>query len=675
MKIVLYLVSLCACCALFSGCDYLKEKADGSDKKVVDTKTAAEIQLQQKLKESAQKHFPNNAILQAEWVNKQLGAHAEISRLIPDMPTSDYAVLVERAEAKYTSDYIERLRYLTTQIDAYKRIKLEQIKFDNSQWQIVSQTAEKNAPDNYQARLEIISDWKSAFATLNSRKGFFTQEEIDIFAQKLYTDYADKPREFIKYYEDCVDAKYQFNRYTVAGVERELQDELKAELLQDNGLSYQAKYAQLKDILKKAKDNPSLTLNALLNRKAVAKKQIKSEDSLRERAETIFRQSIFTMHGADNQIYTSALVKINGKVVVLSTKHFIPEKFPVVFSNSRGKIVCSKAYVSDSHPMILLIPDKEPTEFTPIEVVSKEDSLDLPNRELFMIAPARAGFMSVPVSVFSEDNEYLNFTSATNPYTSYSTSVRPIGRNATRLLVSITKTVDVGENAVVLDSKTGKLVSMAINVNNPGVISHWGKTGNVIGHENQSIPDYSTFVRQFDGAVNKTDAPRDSIKFVRITAFENWTPLNIEKFQKQKNEIRTFTDDNNDFLMFFKSNRFGEALRSRRLGRIAERYRKPLMHDNITRESFERNYRNYMIEVAYALKRDLMGNKDASEFYSIYRQEYKYQYKLREAMYKFISESLEDKNILNIIHTDLKTRYNNSSHNGARIGGSIGGGY
>jgi hypothetical protein len=99
------------------------------------------------------------------------------------------------------------------------------------------------------------------------------------------------------------------------------------------------------------------------------------------------------------------------------------------------------------------------------------------------------------------------------------------------------------------------------------------------------------------------------------------------------------------------------------------------MHDNITRESFERNYRNYMIEVAYALKRELMGNKDASEFYSIYRQEYKYQYKLREAMYKFISESLEDKNILNIIHTDLKTRYNNSSHNGARIGGSIGGGY
>lgn len=671
MKVVFYFVLVCLSLSLFSGCDYIKEKKEILEKKMSNSETSTvDVEIQNKLRELAKKNFPNSQALQEEWVSKQYGAYEELSRFIPDMPLNEYTALRNRAEAKYQSDYVARLKYMSEQTNAYYRLKQIRVSFSDKQWDEIYALVDAVAPDNYIEKIRLLHDWKYAMSAINARKHYFSTQEIDAFYADLCKNYPDKPRKFVEHYENCAVAKYKFDRFVITGVKKDVQDDVKKLILKKTDLSYPQKYTELQTVLTQIKKDPSVA-SKILNKKITTDESAE----LRNRAEEIFRQSIFTKRGSEEEIYTAALVKMNGKVVVLATKHFIPEKFPVVFANSRGKIVCSKGYISDSHPMILLIPDEVPSNFTPIEVVSNEDSLALFDRELFMIAPAQGGFISSPVSVFSEDNDYLNLTAATNPSTSYSTSVKPLGRNGQRLLISIVEKVKVGENSVVIDSKTGKLVSMAVRVYNAGVISHFGKTGNVIGHENFAIPDFSTFVRQFDGTVNKTDAPRSSIRFVRMTAFENWKLLDVEKFQKQKNEIRLFTDDNNDFLMFFKSNMFNEALRSRRLGRIAERYRKPLLYDNITRESFERYYRNYMIDVAYALKRELAGNKNEKEFYSIYRQEYKYQNALREAMYKYISEGLEDKNIMNIIHTDLTTRYNNSSHNNARIGGSIGGGY
>ncbi len=442
---------------------------------------------------------------------------------------------------------------------------------------------------------------------------------------------------------------------------------------------YIAKNEKLKSVTIELVKNPNAKLDDLITGlKIPEKKAEKVDEDLSKRAEAIFRESIFTMRGPEESIYSAALVKMKGKMVVLATKEFIPRRFPVVFANSRGKVVCSKAYVSETHPMVLFIPDYEPKEFNPIEVVEPEDVSNLFDRELFMIAPHEGGFLTVPLLVFSEDKDYLNLSSYTNPSTSYSTSLRRLDRDGNKLLVSITQKMSVGENSVVIDSKTGKLVSMAVRIFNPGVLSWRGKTGSVIGHENFAIPDVSTFIRQFNGTANKTDAPRGAIRFVRMTAFENWKPLNVSKFWSQKNEIREFTDSNNDFLMFFMHNSFHEALRSNRIARVAEKYRKPLLYDNLTRTSWENQYRTYMLEVSYLLKRELMGNKKVEDYYSIYREEYKYQLALRQAMYDYLSAGLKDSNIVNLIHVDLTTRHG-SSHStgcaGGRIGGSIGGGY
>lgn len=82
-----------------------------------------------------------------------------------------------------------------------------------------------------------------------------------------------------------------------------------------------------------------------------------------------------------------------------------------------------------------------------------------------------------------------------------------------------------------------------------------------------------------------------------------------------------------------------------------------------------------MIEVSYAIKRSMQKYIEPEKFYSIYRQELLYQLKLRQSMSDYISESVKDQNVLNVLHTDLTTRYNNNGVNSERIGGSVGGGY
>jgi len=613
----------------------------------------------------AEKYFPDSPELQEQWKKKQMVARAELMSFVPDMPAQEYARLRARAEARYPEDFCERIKYVRGQASAFAEYSRACATLGEGDARFVKKAAEDFAPDNYAARLKLAEQWRGAFSAMKSRRENFSAEEYDTIKKEICEKFANNPdAAAAEFYKQAV-AKRSFDSYALPVAQMR---EIKEDVAKIEGHDYVAKLAELKKRAEQARrggKSASAAPNA---------EQQKREENIYKFAEKVFRESIFTMRGAEEEIIPAVLAQMNGKPVVLCTKHFIPEKFPVVLSNGTGKIKCSKAYVSETHPMILLIPDELPPEFKPLKLAGAGGA-PLPDRELCMIAPTRGGLASFGVSVFSEDNEYINLTSSTNPHIENRISVRRLDRDGKRLLISLSEIIEVGDNSVIIDANSGELVSMAVRIYNPGVLSFTGKTGSIIGHEKAPIPDFTTFMRQFDGTASKTFAPRSSIRFVRISAFEGWKPLDIDAFNKQKKEIAYFTDENNDFLMFFKRNLFDEALHSRRLARIAGKYRHHLLEERLTGDSYERFYRNYMLEVSYALKRELVGNKKPENFYSIYRQEFKYQLKLREAMYTYLADALADKNIFNIIHYDLRGRYNNCSHNNGRLGGSIGGGY
>ncbi len=667
----------------FSGCDYIKEKL-GDSKKVIENmkssnvaqKTPEEIAIEQ-ITAASKKYFPDSPSMRKVWIERQIEARNDISSYMPDMPIKDYALIRERAEAKYPSDYVERKKYIYAQTEAYIRLKSSQSYFSDSEWKIVSNSIDKVVVDDFVKRIEKMEEWRDACYAIRSHKAYFERSEYDTIVSKIIKKYESTPSEIsgaIRALSDCCNA---YNRYYIKGVKRDVQILVKKRLDEIYGIDYKTKLEKLKVIslvLIKRPDTPLDTLIAGLElpKETEKKKSQREEEAARRdadylRAQKIFRESMFTMRGPEDTIYTAALVRMKGKMVILATKDFIPEKFPVVFANSRGTIKCSKGFIAEKYSMVLLIPDEEPRDFTPIEIVNREDSLNLFDRELFLVSPHKGAFNTTPVSVFSEDRDYLVMAEGSNPHTTTSMSVKIQQKRGNNVYNSDRKITFVdqryaGENSVIIDSKTGKLVSMAVNVYNAGLISEFsGKTGNIIGHEISNIPDYTTFVRHFDGIGQKDDKPNGSIRFIRMTAFQNWEVLDLSRFWKEKNEIRNFTDSNNEFLMFFIRNRYDNALTSRRLSKIAERYRRELVeYHKLTRESYETAYRKYMLEVLYALKREL-NNKKPEEFYSVYREEYRYQLKLRQAMYKYLAEKMEDKNTTNIMHVDLRDRCNTRS--------------
>lgn len=82
------------------------------------------------------------------------------------------------------------------------------------------------------------------------------------------------------------------------------------------------------------------------------------------------------------------LAKFKGRTVVLCTKEFMPEKFPVVFANAAGKVSCSRAFVSDELPLLMLVPDSVPQSLEALEIA--DDSEVRMGAELLAVAPTAA---------------------------------------------------------------------------------------------------------------------------------------------------------------------------------------------------------------------------------------------------------------------------------------------
>ena len=115
-------------------------------------------------------------------------------------------------------------------------------------------------------------------------------------------------------------------------------------------------------------------------------------------------------------------------------------------------------------------------------------------------------------------------------------------------------------------------------------------------------------------------------------------------------------------------------MRSGALGAIAEKHSIDLLKRKMSKEMYAKCYRSYMLDVLMELKRNMLSPVDVDRYYSVYRDALRYQINLRKAMAQYVSEGIKDYNIINILHTDLLTRYNNpySAIDITQFGGAMG---
>ncbi len=595
------------------------------------------------IREHVNKNFSGDANIVETWVERQVNAYREIIKIVPEIPLSEYSKIVKYAEDVSGADYIAAFWEVDSMLDLAESFHDKSQKLSQEELKFVKSLFNDSSAIEYKARLNRALDWITAFEDMKYIERRFDVDSFNALKKKYLAENRNNPNAVMPMFYAQSRALDKLKNFYIRNVPKEVLENLKAQIAKSHPNDFITQF----DVLAKT------DFSKLPQEKKEVVEDAKTL-SLRAQAEQVFRECVFTKRGEGDDIDVAILVKMNGKTAILCDKNFIPQKMPVVFGNSAGYITCSKAVVSEEYPLVVMFPDEEPTMFKPIEVISPKEMLDLPKKELYMIAPSGGGFTGKPVRVFSEDVHYLNFTVDDTPKTEREMKIRRLDRNADKIIIDIIDKYDVGEHAIVFEPKTRKLVSVALRYYSLGMIDMGGKTGNVLGHERMQIPDFVSFVRMFDGNVGATVySPPSSIRFVRMTGMKGWKRLNVDKFWAQKNAIRKYTDVNNEYLQFFIRGSYEEALRSVCISKIAIKYREDFYHRNLSRESFLNRYEAFVIEVLHSMRIDMnrFGNSSVTpeSIYSIYRGEIAYQMALRKAMYDYTKEYLKENKITGFI--------------------------
>ena len=280
--------------------------------------------------------------------------------------------------------------------------------------------------------------------------------------------------------------------------------------------------------------------------------------------------------------------------------------------------MCSKGIVSDDYPVLFMIPDSVPQEFKPLEAVSQNDIPSLYKTPLVMLSASDGGWSTQQISLKSEDMRYMRFSI----------------------------NLGIQEGAFVIDTNTRKLVSTAVRFYEFGYVSN-GKIGNVIGHETSEIPDYTNVVRMFSGNVEAAvRKPRSMCNFIRFSNLNTWKKFDIRKYLIQKNAVCLYTDKNNEYIRFFITRRFQDALDSPRLRQIARKYEK-YFQTNLGEEAFIQHYSNFITDLLRDMDFSMVLLPDTSfnNIYSIYKGEIAYQIALRQSMRNYLFEFKKDGNL------------------------------
>ena len=618
----------------------------------------------------AEKYFKGaDAAAKRSWIDGQLKAYDAINAIVPDIPIQVFGGIKNGAVSANSGDWNVVHRRILAQIDGYKRVESIGKSMKRDAFEFSSRIARALYPGDYVAQAKELRNWGGLYNSVTSSSNIFSPAETERIKERIATDI---------FKDGYSSAARWFGRQQTA--KRRISSELDGTGNAVKAAFSEAEKSHPADFERQLEELGKIIEGERLLAAAEKKREAEKAKPRPQKPDKS-RFSIFTTRGLDGKIATAVLAKMNGKEVVLCSKEFFGGEVPCTIGNSMGEIKCSRAFISRDYPLIMLVPDSVPDSFVPYEVVEPSDMPSVIGKTLSMIAPAGAGFAEIGVRVFSEDQKYLNLTSDTAPKITKSSDIKRLDRRGDKFLFSTKITVDAGGNSIVLDPDTRKIVSMAFRKYNPGVLSWTGKTGSIVGGEKMAIPDVNTFIRQFDGATKFAESPDSSIQFIRMTALGDWIPFDPEVAARQKTELRRCTDDNNDFLMFFKRNLYGDMLRSRRLGQIAERYRRAFTSERMDRISYERNYKKYMLDIMYAMRREISQYPNADSFYPIYRDEMEYQIALRKAMHDYLAEVIKNGDITNVVHLDLRARYSDpmSIPEGQltpmQAGGSIGGGF
>ena len=631
-------INVIAFLLLFAACVVSCSKQEKSALDGLPEQAALEIS------QAADKFFSGDSAQKKDWIERQAKAWVELNTVPQSIPLADYSKITKNAQSKYPDDFEARLNFVREQVDAYNTLDELSKSVSPSDWSFVKSAIEKFAKDDLQAQSYMAADW----INFNNTVQGYSQKFPEGTFQTVLRNALDMSKGNVSFATE-----YMQNQYYAAIYISTLKPygNLSAEQI-DAARAAAAKEHPSDMVARRKFIESALMETAKLNSKAEFEKRgaaiAAAEGNLLESSvdskalDEIFNFSVFTKSADNGKVHTAVYVEFNGKPVVLCSEGFISNGLPVNLSNGKLRMLCSTAYVAQNLPMVMLIPDTEPEQRPKLKVISDEESAKLSGKKLLMFSPENGSMKLSFMKCLSDTDKYYNLKFDSIP------NISGVGADSSggNVFVTLSESTSQKGGAIVMDFDNKLLVSYAIQTDDS--ISDNGK-----------LADFKSLVEKFGVSGNNSD-PKTSQRFMKLVSMDKWDKFDQSKSEQQKEKLRKLSKSNAGYMVFFKENLYSAALKNEKVSAIARKYREQLVMQKMDQDGFLRRYKSYMYDIMNSMRQE-EARINPQEFYSIYRDAASFQFALRKAMFGYLSDAIKENHIVGLLHTDLRTRYQNPS--------------
>ena len=562
----------------------------------------------------------------------------------------------------------------------------------------------KEHPDDYVKQLSALHNFVAIKTNIDAIKSTYPKEIINSCDEYMRQNYGDDIRSWNSHYTECID----FFSYDISSLGLSKEESIlfyKRAIDISGKRMYSAKNYLDKQVQSKGKiiemesDSDKKIIVSELKEEALKLypqnfveqyKYIKEKidagyisraDQIKIKKASDIMGSVFIRKIDEKLSAIAVLASLEDRVVVLCTREFIPDKFPVVLTNDNGVIVCSSAIVSKNYKVLALIPDSIPDNFKPIRTSSV--SKPLSGREYQLVTATPEGVYSYPVSFASKTIEgYSQFMAMGNR----SNFTRPTKKTFSSFSdYPKGKVISKGKNSsfhrsIIVDLDTFEMIAFAVDMNdspregfNRVVARSSANAGGIIMNGSSEVRHFDwemaakLYAEHYNVPVDvvwerHSYGNKEAVSFVEVCEFsdkKSWEQFNLAKYFYTERYIDNYMLVNKSIFGLISANTLSFAESDPIFSKIALQYSATL-RSRLDYRSYESKYRAYYSSIYYAIKQAGACRIPLSDFYILNRNDAIAAQATRNLVIKSMNDFMKMKNISMYIHSDLKKIYEES---------------
>ena len=592
--------------------------------------TAKQLELEQKAKEL----FPTKVSERTAWVERQLAAYVQVSKVRDGVSPEIAANIRKFAEKKYPLDYDKQLDVVARQELAAISILqiLSSAKLNAAESAEILEAASKNMAGDYVSQSYAIQKIIDAYNSIKSKASMMSERDYNILRRKAMSEIAVSPENAVKEFERQYLARHNFLTKTISPSWGDLRSGIEEFYPEDF-------VAQLAELDKRIREKLSGSGSAPVMLAATTSDGTSNNNELLNSNVSLY-PCVFNDEG-----YFCAFVEINGKSFLMAPAQLIQKINEDSFNYARiGMSGMGDIFMSTNSSLAIVNVPKD-SVFESIKTLDNKSSYSSGTFEVKLLGfDGKCSKVAYDATLVDGELRYSEYVE------------KELG-------------FDIVGNMLVVDAKTGILIGFCSEVPGNGLQRY--NIGDfkgadyfknkVLGINNRTMGDSNIEFKKIYMAPINYDSKRH-YAMVYFGDIEGWQKFSVSKNKDQLIFLDRLCRLNYGVCDFMLENTYANALESPVFGKVAEKHRNSFFRKvNTAKGAFMGDYRSYLSDInATGVGSSMFAKKEFFEsFYYSNRIPALSQLEIWNKTLSFLNSVVKNATDEKMLHSDLADNFEN----------------